>query len=107
MVTRTDKCNIELYIINDEKYTDYEIDKMFNTRREDYDLDDDVNEVVGEIVEELYKTFNGQYKFLLEIKFIYEKDYDYYSGCYEYDMDYEFKIIEQQQTNYFDDIGEE
>lgn len=105
MITSTDKCKIELYIINDDQYTDFEVGKKFDTRRENgYDLGDDVSEVVDEIAKELYKDYHGQFKFLLEIKFTYETSYDWYYGVWEGDMDYEFTILSKEDSDYFDDI---
>lgn len=106
MVTSTDKCKIELYIINDEKYTDFEIGKMFNTQRDNgYDLGDDVSEVIDEIAKGLYETCQGQFKFLIEIKFTYESSY-YYDSGWESDMDYEFAVLSKEESSYFDDVEE-
>lgn len=108
MAVSTDKCKVELYIINDDKYTDFEIGKMINTQRENgYDLGDDVSEVVDEIAKDLYKDYHGQFKFLIEIKFIYDSSYDYYSGYWESDMDYEFTVLSKEDSDYFDYIEEE
>lgn len=108
MVLSTDKCKIELHIINNEKFTDFEINKMFDTQRENgYDLGNDVNEIVDEIAKELYGTSHGEFKFLIEIKFTYERQYDYYAGGYEYDIDYEYTVLSKEESTYFDDLKEE
>lgn len=103
----TDKCKIELYIINDDKFTDFEIGKIFDTQRENgYDLEDDVSEVIDEIAKGLYETCHGQFKFLLEIKFTYDSSYSYYDAYWESDMDYEFTVLSKEESNYFDDMDE-
>lgn len=105
MITGTDKCQFELYIINNEKYTDFEVGKMFDTQRDNgYDLGDDINEIVEEIAKELYRVNEGQLKLMIEVRFIYEKNYAYDFGCYEYDLDYEFTAISKEESKYFDDV---
>jgi hypothetical protein len=106
MTVSIDKCKVELFIINNDKYTDFEIGKMFNTQRENgYDLGDDVSEVIEEIAEGLYKDNHGQFKFLLEIKFTYDSTY-YYDSGWESDMDYEFTVLSKEDSDYFDVIEE-
>jgi hypothetical protein len=104
MAVSTDKCKVELFIINDDKYTDFEVGKMIDTQRENgYDLGDDVSEVIDEIAEALYKDNQGQFKFLLEIKFTYDSTY-YYGSGWESDMDYEFTILSKEDSDYFDNM---
>ena len=108
VVIGEDKCKFEFFIINDGRYTDYDIGEIFDYIRENgYDLAEYVVEVADEIATELYKTTTGQFKFLIEINFTYEKDYDYYYGAYEYDMDFDYTVVSKEESNYFDELSEE
>lgn len=109
MIIGTDKCQFELYIINDDQYTDFEVgNKIYGERLSNgYDcFAEEVPEIVGEIAEKLYKECKGQFKYIIETCFEYTETYDYYYGVNEYDMNYEFVVITKEPTDYFDDIDE-
>lgn len=106
MIIGTEKCQFELYIINNNQYTDFEIgNKVFGEISSNgYDcFEEEVCEVVGEIAEKLYSECNGQFKYIIETRFEYTETYDYYYGVNEYDMNYEFTVIAKEPTDYFND----
>ncbi|MBU5331681.1 hypothetical protein KQI61_05685 [Anaerocolumna aminovalerica] len=83
-----------MYIINNENCTDFELGKIYSTPNENgFDITDDVHVIAEEIVFELYKSYKGKFKFLIDANFTFHKDYSYDYGCYEYDMDYEYEIL--------------
>lgn len=101
------KYQFELYIINDNQYTDFEIgNKIFGEISSNgYDcFEEDVCEVASEIAEKLYSECSGQFKYIIETCFEHTETYDYYYGVNEYDMNYKFTVITKESTNYFDEI---
>ena len=96
----TEKVKLELYIINNEQYTDYDIgDCLYNSAPQS-GVEDDAYEVCGEIAEDLYKTINGEYKCIIEIELEYISSYYYFEG-WEYDMDYSYHLVSKEETDYW------
>ena len=94
------KVKLELYIINNKKYTDYDIGEILYSSNPESYVSDDACEVCNEIAEDLYKTITGEYKCVIEIKLEYISSYYYFEG-WEYDMDYSYKLINKEKTNYW------
>ena len=107
MITGTNERVVTIYTINDDTYTDFECNiPIDNTTSEEYDYFDDYSEVVNEIIEiekeNIYEKFKGYYEHKVKIKLIYITEY-YYECGYEYDMDFEYEIIESKETDYWED----
>lgn len=101
MITGTNERVVTIYTINDNTYTDYGYNIPQAILPYDYDFYDDYVETVPEIIEELYSKFTGCYEHKIKIKLIYSRDY-----FGEYDMDFEYEILESKETDYWEDIND-
>ena len=96
----TEKVKIELYIINNEQYTDYDIgDCLYNSALQS-DVKDDAYEACREIAEDLYKTVTGEYKCIVEINLDYINSYYYFDG-WECDVEWDYQLISKEETDYW------
>lgn len=95
------KVKLELYIINNEQYTDYDIgDLLYNSNPENEVVEDDAYEVCKEIAKDLYKSIVGEYKCIVEIKLEYTYSYYYFEG-WEEDMTYSYQLVGKEETDYW------
>lgn len=94
------RVKFELYILNDQTYTDYEIGKCLTESKDIDALWDDCRAIASEIAEELYKQIHGQYKCIINVALMYYKAGNPSDG-YEYDMDYEYFVESLSVSDYF------
>ena len=106
---RREIVRLELYIINDEQYTDYEVgeilDKCPNTQRwyeYENEMMEDIYDICYDIARKLYKTITGKYKCILEIELKYTYSYDYFDGWDE-DLYWDYKVISKEETDYWEE----
>jgi hypothetical protein len=103
MTTGTEKRIITIYIINDDQYTDFDVSLPDNL--EDY-LYEDLSETASSIGKEIAQNHSGEKELQVEITLEYSKDYDWYYGCYEYDMKHSYKVISENETDYWKNYDE-
>ena len=101
MITGTNERIVTIYTINDDTYIDYGYDIPQNVVPYDYDFYEDYAEVIPEIIQEFYSNFKGCFEHKVKIKLIYSRDY-----FGEYDMDFEYEILESKETDYWEDIND-
>lgn len=103
-------CSFELYIINNDEYTDYSLGEKVEGEVWENGYDCFTEDVCAcgipeEIANELYKTTNGQFKYVVRVDVEYTTSTGW-DGT-EYDMDYTYSVVSKEPTNYFDEMEEE
>lgn len=102
----TEKVKLELYIINNEQYTDYDIgDVLYKSTSDDEaytnsEVLDDAYEACRDIAEKLYKTITGEYKCIVEIELEYIYSYYYFDG-WDLDLVWDYELISVEETDYW------
>lgn len=99
---RQETIQLELYIINNEQYTDYDIGDIVYKSTVDDEVLADAYEVCRYVAKKIYQTFTGEYKCIIEIELAYICSYDYFDGWYE-DMHWNYELISKEETDYWDE----
>ena len=105
--SRSFTCKFELHIINDSKYTDYDLGDLLGETILDsgYDIFDDVVEITNEIADKLYNECFGQFTYIIEVDLTYITTHDYFEG-YDEDLKYEYRIIDRYESSYFNEYNQ-
>lgn len=99
-------CQFELFLVNNEEYTDYDVGKRLSPEPQYPQIDcyDDAMEVIDEIAKELLSDFSGQQRLAIEV----EPSYSWNGSFYEEpDYNYSYSVVSREDSRHFDDLATE